>query len=117
MLRSIAAARERRYFHSPSAPRCVSKHEGAAVLILRDVRTPVRVCGISSAYALLRIRTSSARRTVHHVKQPISFPRRIFASGVCDFASLTPHRGVGGAPIRRPYILTSPQVAPGYFKA
>ena len=27
MLRSIAAARERRYFHSPSAPRCVSKHE------------------------------------------------------------------------------------------
>src|SRR5262249_5430556 len=27
-----------------------------------------------------------------------------------------PNRGVGGAPIRHPYILTSPQVAPGYFK-
>src|SRR5262249_5180122 len=36
--------------------------------------------------------------TAHDVKQPISFLRRIFASGVCDFASLTPHRGVGGAP-------------------
>src|SRR5262249_26958658 len=34
----------------------------------------------------------------HDVKQPISFPRRIFAPGVCDFASLTPNRGVGGAP-------------------
>src|SRR5262249_45636208 len=34
----------------------------------------------------------------HDVKQPISFPRRIFASGVCNFASLTPNRGVGGAP-------------------
>src|SRR6516225_10924527 len=34
----------------------------------------------------------------HDVKQPISFPRRILAPGVCDFASLTPERGVGGAP-------------------
>jgi hypothetical protein len=34
----------------------------------------------------------------HDVKQPISFPRRIFAPGVCDVASLTPNRGVGGAP-------------------
>jgi hypothetical protein len=34
----------------------------------------------------------------HDVKQPISFPRRIFASGVCNFASPTPNRGVGGAP-------------------
>src|SRR6266545_7743544 len=31
-------------------------------------------------------------------KQPPSFPRRIFASGVCNLASLTPNRGVGGAP-------------------
>ena len=29
----------------------------------------------------------------HDVKQPISFPRRIFASGVCNFASLTPNEG------------------------
>jgi len=34
----------------------------------------------------------------HDVKQPISFPRRMSAPGVCDFASLTPNRGVGGAP-------------------
>ena len=29
----------------------------------------------------------------HDVKQPISFPRRIFAPGVCDFASPTPNEG------------------------
>src|SRR5262249_4993813 len=34
----------------------------------------------------------------HDVKQPISFPRRISAPGVCIVASLTPNRGVGGAP-------------------
>src|SRR5262245_36155906 len=27
-----------------------------------------------------------------------SFPRRMSAPGFCDFASLTPNRGVGGAP-------------------
>src|SRR5215472_9470753 len=34
------------------------------------------------------------------------------------FASLlrSPAKRVGGAPIRRPYVLTSPQVAPDYFK-
>src|SRR6516162_4175404 len=53
----------------------------------------------------------------HDVKQPISFPRRMSAPGVCDFASLTPNRGVGGAPIRHPPVLTSPQVTPGYFNA
>src|SRR5262249_50817071 len=36
--------------------------------------------------------------------------------GFCILASLTPNRGVGGAPIRRPYILTSPQVASEDFK-
>src|SRR5437660_501221 len=47
--------------------------------------------------------------------QIFSFPRRSFASGVCNFASLTPNRGVGGAPIRRTHIPTSPQVAPERF--
>src|SRR5262245_1144922 len=50
MLRSIAARRERRRFHSQSALRCVSKHEGkteSLVLILRDARTRVRVCETS----------------------------------------------------------------------
>src|SRR5499433_1903601 len=31
--------------------------------------------------------------TAHDVKQPISFPRRMSAPGVCDFASLTPNEG------------------------
>jgi hypothetical protein len=31
-------------------------------------------------------------------KQPFSFPRRILRPGFCIFASLTPKRGVGGAP-------------------
>jgi len=57
------------------------------------------LCGTAAACALLRMRTSTALVVVSHdVKQPISFPRRISAPGVCDFASLTPHRGVGGAP-------------------
>jgi len=60
MLRSIAARRERRRFRRPNAPRCVSKHEGAAVLILRDARTRLRVRGASSASALLRMRTNIA---------------------------------------------------------
>ena len=34
----------------------------------------------------------------HDVKQPISFPRRMSAPGFCILASLTPNRGVGGAP-------------------
>jgi len=40
MLRSIAAEPERRRFHGPSPLRCVSKHEGVPILILRDARTP-----------------------------------------------------------------------------
>src|SRR5215469_6746771 len=63
------------------------------VLILRDARTHVRICRTPSACALLRMRTSIADFTVHHVKQPISFPRRVSAPGVCNFASLTPNEG------------------------
>src|SRR5262245_13192008 len=75
MLRSIAARRERRRFHSPSALRCISKHEGhaVAVLILRDARTRVRLCGSARACALLRMRTAelaARRRTVSVI--PIS---------------------------------------------
>src|SRR5262245_42998662 len=47
MLRSIAARRERRRFRSPNALRCVP--------IFRDARTRVRICGTSSASALLRM--------------------------------------------------------------
>ena len=63
MLRSIAACRERRCCHTRTALRCVSKHEGtrpSPVLILRDARTRVRVCGNTSVCALLRMRTSIA---------------------------------------------------------
>src|SRR5262249_7539590 len=45
-----------------------------------------------------------------------SFPRRVFCARGLHLCFAHPERGVGGAPIRHPYILTSPQVAPGYFK-
>src|SRR5215510_8595872 len=73
MLRSVAARRERRRFHSQSALRCVSKHEGkteSLVLILRDARTRVRIRGAFSTYALLRTRTSIACCKAHHTNSP-----------------------------------------------
>src|SRR5215472_12648950 len=109
------------------------------VLILRDARTRVRslpnvfdvrapqdeasetrarafeVCRTSSTCALLRMRESIADFTAHDVKQPISFPRRVGVRGL-RLLLRSPRMRVGGAPIRRPCILTSPQVAPGYFK-
>src|SRR5262249_53866658 len=104
MLRSIAARRERRRFHSPSALRCVSKHEGhaVAVLILRDARTPVRVCETPPPRALLRMRTAelaARRRTVfgHSYLTMSNSPSRsrgaCLRPGVCNFASLTPNEG------------------------
>ena len=70
MLRSIAGGCERRCFRSRRAMRCVSKHEGVAVLILRDARTHVRVCETSSASALLRMRTNIASCKAHHTSSP-----------------------------------------------
>src|SRR5262249_41312573 len=51
------SASEHRRFHRLGALRCVSKHEGHAVvvLILRDARTRVRLYGSACARALLRI--------------------------------------------------------------
>jgi hypothetical protein len=62
MPKSVAARRERRSFHRRTALRCVSKHEGAQslVLIFRDARTCIRICGTRSACALLKMRTSIA---------------------------------------------------------
>src|SRR5262247_4157380 len=39
------------------------------------------------------MRTASHFSPAHDVKQPISFPRRMFAPEVCNFASLTPNEG------------------------
>ena len=82
-------------FPSSAALRCVSKHEGhaAAVFILRDARALVRLCGSACACALLRMRTSSACCTVHHVKQPISFPRRVFCARGLQPCLAHPNRG------------------------
>jgi len=55
------------------------------------------VCRTSSTCALLRMRTSIADFTVHHVKQPISFPRRVSAPGVASLLR-SPRMRVGGAP-------------------
>jgi hypothetical protein len=101
MVRSIAAECECSCSHSRSALRCVSKHEGAHIGSSSSFETRARpfvLYGFSSACALLRMRTASRFSPTHDVKQPISFPRRSFASGVCNLASLTPSRGVGGAP-------------------
>jgi hypothetical protein len=57
------------------------------------MRTRVRVRRTVLACALLRMRRSIADDTVHHVKQPISFPRRTLRPGFCPFASLTPIEG------------------------
>src|SRR5262249_9464638 len=73
-------------------------HTQSLVLILRGAHTRDRLCPTSSACALIRMRTRLALQPDHDVKQPISFPRRVFAPGVCNLASLTPNRGVGGAP-------------------
>ena len=53
-----------------------------------------------SARTLLRMRRSTTDRTVYLVNQHILLHSRarFSASGLCLFASLTPHRGVGGAP-------------------
>src|SRR5947209_4171280 len=55
---------------------------------------PSRICWVRFA----KMRGDRACTSSHDVKQHISFPRRISAPGVCNFASLTPNRGVGGAP-------------------
>src|SRR5262249_51587712 len=43
--------------------------------------------------ALLRMRAHLALQPAHDVKQPISFPRRMSAPGICNFASLAPNEG------------------------
>ena len=55
---------------------------------------PSRICWVRFA----KMRGDRACTSSHDVKQPLSFPRRISALGVCNFASPTPSRGVGGAP-------------------
>jgi hypothetical protein len=120
MLRSIAARGERRCFHSRSTLRCVSKHEGEPYRPSSSFETRVRAFEFAER---LRHARSSGRGRAARTAGPIpvfscffadsessipgltissthisSFPRRIFAPGFCIVASLTPNRGVGGAP-------------------
>jgi hypothetical protein len=92
MLRSLAA--RRRCIRTLGALRCVSKHGRTQwfVLILRDARTRVRVCGTRSACALLRMRTSRENQLTMS-NSPSRSRARIAASGLCLFASLTPVEG------------------------
>jgi hypothetical protein len=64
------------------------------------MRTRVPLCGNACACALLRMRTASRFSPISRCQtaQIFSFPRRMFAPGFCIVASLTPDRGVGGAP-------------------
>src|SRR5262249_25284414 len=94
MLRSIAVRRRHistkriRSEASRSMRACA-----AAVLILRDARTPARICGRACAFALLRMRTAITYKSYSLFKQPSSFPRRVFAPGFCILASLTRNEG------------------------
>ena len=63
---------------------------------LRSVAVPDQRCTAPLRYALHRVRdatASDAFGVLFTFKQPISFPRRVFAPGVCDFASLTTNEG------------------------
>ena len=60
--------------------------------------------------SLGRARTLFTFQTAHLV------PAAHFCARGLQLCFAHPNRGVGGAPIRHPYILTSPQVAPCYFK-
>ena len=99
--RSIAARREHRCFHTPNALRCVSKHEGTRLLARPHPSRRAHTRSSLRQHSRMRAPQDEDEHrvtTAHDVKQPISFPRRIFAPGVCNLASLTPNRGVGGAP-------------------
>src|SRR5262249_46146509 len=103
-----------------AAMRCVSKHEGhaIAVLILRDARTRVH-----TSRKRLRMRAPQDEDGIAfqpisrcQTAQIFSFPRRVFAPGFCNFASLTPNRGVGGAP-RNVRVLGGTPVGPAHDAA
>ena len=101
MLRSIAAECECSCSHSRSALRCVSKHEDAHIGSSSSFETRARpfvLCGFSSACALLRMRTASRSVQLTISNSPSRSRGAFSAPGVCNFASLTPNRGVGGAP-------------------
>ena len=63
----------------------------------QSVAVPDQRRTASLTLALQRVRDTRERRTRSEpyslFKQPISFPRRVFASGVCNFASPTRSRG------------------------
>jgi hypothetical protein len=52
-----------------------------------------RLCGSACASALLRMRTSIAFQPAHDFKQPISFPRRVFAPGFAPLLRSPGQRG------------------------
>ena len=61
------------------ASRSMRARASSPVLILRDARTRVRVCGNTPVCALLRMRTNIACCKVHHTNSP-SPPRGAFAA-------------------------------------
>ena len=110
MLRSIAARRERRRFHSPNAPRCVSKDEdGHRVLQSSPYKQPFSFPRrfrrgtrwlVRSLYfpVFLQIRNLSSPVSRSQAHTPPRSRGAFLRPGFCIVASLTPNRGVGGAP-------------------
>ena len=94
--RSIAARREHRCFHTPNALRCVSKHEGTRLLARPHPSRRAHTRSSLRQHSRMRAPQDEDEHRVLQsspYKQPFSFPRRVFAPGVCDFASLTPNEG------------------------
>src|SRR5262249_15909412 len=86
------------------------KPEIGAVLILRDARTRVPVCGTFSARALLRMRTSI---TAHDLKQhPLHRSRGALLRPGFVSASPTPRTRGGGAPTNVPVPVSHPLALP-----
>jgi hypothetical protein len=83
MLRNIAAHRERRRLHSPSALRCVSKHEGELNRTSSSFETRARACKFAECLRIRAPQDEDEQRVLRNspYKQPPSFPRRIFAPG------------------------------------
>jgi len=84
MLRSIAAECECSCSRSRSALRCVSKDE--------DGRARAELRLIAEPFAAFRF---------HDVKQPISFPRRVFCARALQLCFAHPNRGGGRSAERR----------------
>jgi hypothetical protein len=97
MLRSSAAPRGPTSSTAETALRCVSKHEGECTCLSSSFETRARAFALAARSCIRAPQDEDGHRvlqTSSSSTQPISFPRRGFAPGLCIFASPSPYRGV-----------------------